>query len=120
MRKNCAVCEHERKIAIDAAIHRGDLTRAVAEAFGLSKPTITGHRRSGHHLLHPRRVDTGPHTARSLLRRIEGCLGDAEQLRDLRLAVLTLPPGERRLLIEGLRLRAGRGKVAQEPDRRVA
>jgi hypothetical protein len=42
-------------------------------------------------------------------------------MRALRLAVLLLPPSERRVLIEELRLRAGRGKVAEPVlTRRVA
>lgn len=118
----CSVCRHPRREEIDFALHHGDTSRAVGQAFGLSKPTITGHRRSGHHLLQtPRQGASGPHTAASLLTRIEECLDDPEKLRDLRLALTTLPHRERRLLIEGLRLRAaGRVEVAQEPERRVA
>jgi DNA-binding transcriptional ArsR family regulator len=93
---------------IDRDIHRGLYTSVIARRFGLSKPTVTGHRRSGHHLLQPRRVYTGPHTAESLLARIEECRGDDQAMRALRIAVGTLPPGERRLLVEELRRRAGK------------
>jgi hypothetical protein len=53
-------------------------------------------------------VAGGPHTASSLLTRIVDRLGDDEALRDLRVAVSTLPPAERIVLIEELRRRAGR------------
>ncbi len=112
MPKSCSCCEHPRRVEIDYAILQGDTSRAVGEAFGLSKPTITGHRRSGHHLLQtPRQGAGGPHDADSLLRRISDCRGDDEALADLRIAVLTLPKVERIILVQELRRRSGRGKV---------
>jgi hypothetical protein len=57
-------------------------------------------------------MDTAtPHTALSLLTRISANLDDDDALGDLRIAVGSLPPVERRLLVEELRARAGRGKV---------
>lgn len=56
----------------------------------------------------------GPHTASGLLGRIKANLDDPDAMRDLRLALTTLPHGERQLLVAGLRSRAGRGKV-EEP-----
>jgi hypothetical protein len=102
-------------VEIDRAIHHGDASRAVGERFGLTKPTVTGHRRSGHHLLQtPRQRNTGtPHTAATLLRRIADSRGDHEAMLDLRLAASTLPHGERRRLIEELRRRAGIGVGAK-------
>lgn len=121
MPKRCSCCDHPQKVDLDFAILQGDTSRAVGEAFGLSKPTITGHRRSGHHLLQtPRQGAGGPHDADSLLRRIEDLRGDHDALRDLRLAVATLRPGERSILIEELRRRAVRVEVAQEPVEEVA
>ncbi len=110
--RTCSVCKHERRGEIDAALHAGLYSSEIGRRFGLSKPTVTGHRRSGHHLLQPRRVYTGPHDAASLLRRISDSRGDDEAMRSLRLAVRMLPTGERRILVEELRLRSGRGKVA--------
>jgi len=115
----CSVCEHDQREEIDRAIHRGAYSSEIAVSFGLTKPTISGHRRSGHHLLHPRRVSSGPHNAASLLRRIESNLGDPDALAALRIAVSALPAPEKRLLMEGLRSRSGR--VAEHiPARRVA
>jgi hypothetical protein len=95
---------------IDYAILQGGTSRAVGEAFGLSKPTITGHRRSGHHLRRsPLQRDTRtPHDASTLLTRISECRGDHEALQDLRLAASTLQPVEKRILIAELRMRAGK------------
>ncbi len=121
MPKRCSCCEHPQRVEIDAALLQGGTSRAVGQRFGLSKPTITGHRRSGHHLLQtPRQGAGGPHNAESLLTRIEDLRGDDEAMRSLRLAVSTLPPGERRRLVEGLRLRAGRGEVEQPVSARMA
>lgn len=116
MPKTCSVCEHELRTEIDAAIVQGGTSRAVAERFGLSKPTITGHRRSGHHHLQtPHQRDTAtPHDAASLLRRIEECRGDHEAIGGLRIAVSALPAAEKRLFIAGLRRRAGRVAVVAE------
>ncbi len=119
MPKRCSVCTSDLREEIDAAIHRGLYTSAIAVRFGFTGPTITGHRRSGHHLLQPRRVSTGPHTAASLLKRIEECLGDTAALAALRIAVFALPPPEKRLFIAELRRRSGR--VAEHvPVRRAA
>ncbi len=121
MPKPCSVCTSDRREEIDRAIHSGIYTSEIGRLFGFTKPTITGHRRSGHHLLQPRRVSSGPHTAESLLKRIEECLGDDSALKDLRIAVRMLPTGERLLLTQELRRRAGRGKVPEPvPVRRVA
>lgn len=111
--RTCSVCEHPSREEIDAAIHAGLYSSEIGRLFGFTKPTVTGHRRSGHHLLQPRRVSTGPHTASTLLTRISECRGDHEALQDLRIAVGTLPPEERRRLVEALRSRAGLGKVAE-------
>ncbi len=111
MQKRCSVCASDLREAIDRAIHAGDYTSVIAVRFGFTTPTVTGHRRSGHHLLQPRRVYTGPHTASSLLKKIEECRGDDQALRSLRLAVRMLPTGERRILVEELRRRAGRVEV---------
>jgi hypothetical protein len=46
-----------------------------------------------------------------MLRRIEDLRDDADALQNLRLAVATLPPAERRILIEELRRRSGRVEV---------
>lgn len=115
MPKTCAVCRHPGRVEIDSALLNGEPTRSVAEAFGLSEPTVKGHRRSAHHLRRsPLQRDTRqPHTAASLLARIEECRGDDEALRGLRLAVRMLPPEEKRVLVAALRSRAGRGKVAE-------
>lgn len=113
MPKRCSVCEHEQRVEIDFALHRGDPTRLVSERFHLTNATIKGHRRSQHHLVGrtpPRR--TSSHTAESMLKKIEACLDDGDALRDLRIAASTLQPEEKRLLVEELRRRAGRGKVA--------
>ncbi len=124
MPRTCSVCSDSRRLEIDRAIHSGIYTSEIARRFGFSKPTITGHRRSAHHLLQtPRQRDSRqPHTAASLLKRIEANLDDGAALGDLRIAASTLPHGERRLLVQELRLRAGRGVVAEHVpvSRRVA
>lgn len=122
MPKTCSVCRHPRREEIDAALHHGEPTRLASERFALTYPQLKAHRRSAHHVVQtPRQRDTGtPHTAATLLRRISECRGDAEALGALRIAVRTLPTGERRLLVEELRRRAGRGEVGAEPERRVA
>lgn len=120
MPKTCSVCNHPQKVEIDFALHHGDTTRSVGERFGLSKPTITGHRRSGHHRLQTPRRETTPHTAAGLMARIGMNLDDPEKLRDLRLALTTLPMGERRILIEELRRRSGRVAEHVPVSRRVA
>ncbi len=106
MPKTCSVCTSDRRVEIDRAIHAGLYTSEIARRFGFTQPTITGHRRSGHHLLQPRRVSSGPHTAESLLKRIEECLGDPDALAALRVAASALPPPEKRVLIAELRRRA--------------
>ncbi len=110
MPKRCSVCEHPQRVEIDFRLLAGELTRSVSERFAsLTYPQIKGHRRSGHHLQQtPRRGITSSHTAAGLLKKIEDRLDDAEALADLRIAVGTLQPGERGLLIEGLRRRAGK------------
>ncbi len=119
MPKICSVCSHERRVEIDRAIHQGLYTSEIGRLFDLSKPTVTGHRRSGHHLLQPRRVYTGPHTARTLLTRISECLGDPDALAALRVAVSALPPPEKRVLLAELRRRA-LGVAEHAPVRRAA
>lgn len=106
--RTCSVCKHERRVEIDRAIHAGLYSSKIGRRFNLSKPTVTGHRRSGHHLLQPRRVYTGPHTAESLLARIEESLGDPDALAALRVAASALPAYEKRLFIAELRRRSGR------------
>lgn len=123
MPKICSVCSHERREEIDFAIHQGLYTSEIGRRFGLTTPTITGHRRSAHHLLlTPRQGSSGPHDAESLLKRIEANLDDHEAMRALRLAVRMLPPEEKRVLVAALRSRAGRSKVAEHVpvSRRVA
>ncbi len=111
--RTCSVCKHERRVEIDAALHAGTYTSEIGRRFGFTTPTVTGHRRSGHHLLQPRRASSGPHNARSLLQRILENRDDDEALRSLRLAVRMLPTGERRRLVAELRRRSGRGKGAE-------
>jgi hypothetical protein len=112
--KPCSVCTSERREEIDRDIHRGVSTSEIGRRFGFSEPTVKGHRRSAHHLLQtPRQGSTGPHDAESMLKRIEHCLDDGDALADLRIAVFTLPPEEKRVLVAALRSRAGRGKVAE-------
>ncbi len=118
-RRTCSVCSDARREEIDAAIHAGLYTSEIARSFGLTRPTIAGHRRSAHHRLHPRRVAGGPHTASSLLTRIEDSLGDTVAVAALRIAAYALPPAERRLFIAELRRRSGK-VAAREPARRVA
>lgn len=118
-RRTCSVCTSDRRVEIDAAIHRGLFTSEIARRFGFTTPTITGHRRSGHHLLQPRRVSSGPHNASSLLTRIEANLDDPDALAALRIAVGSLAPAEKRVLVAALRRRSG--KVAEHvPVRRAA
>jgi hypothetical protein len=106
--KPCSVCTSDRREEIDRAIHSGIYTSEIGRLFGFTKPTITGHRRSGHHLLQPRRVSSGPHTARTLLTRISECLGDPDALAALRVAVSALDRAEKRVLLAELRRRSGR------------
>lgn len=122
MPKRCSACEHEQRVDLDAALLSGEPTRAVSDRFdGLTHPTVKAHRRSGHPLVGrtPRRR-TSPHNAESLLKKIEANLEDAEAVTDLRLAVLLLPHGERRLLVAALRRRAGRVAEHAPVSRRVA
>ncbi len=117
MPKRCSVCEHDLREEIDRAIHRGLYTSEIAHSFGFTPPTIAGHRRSAHHLLHPRPVAGGPHTASSLLKKIEDSLGDTAAVAALRIAAYALPPAERRLFIAELRRRSG--KVAEHIPARL-
>ncbi len=107
-RRTCSVCSDARREEIDAAIHAGLYTSEIAHSFGLTQPTIAGHRRSAHHRLHPRPVSTGPHDADSLLTRIEEVLGDPAALAALRIAAYALDPAQKRLFIAELRRRSGR------------
>lgn len=111
MPKSCSVCNHERRVEIDFALLQGEKTRLVSERFGLTYPAVKAHRRSAHHVVQtPRQGSTGPHTADTLLKRIEACLDDHDALADLRVAASALPHGERRRLVEALRSLAGRGE----------
>lgn len=120
--RTCSVCNHERRVEIDFRLLAGGTSRAVGEAFGLSKPTITGHRRSGHHLLQSplQRNTRTPHDAASLIQRILENRGDDDAIKDLRIATSMLPHSERRLLVEELRRRAGKVPEHVPVSRRVA
>ncbi len=120
MPKTCSVCTSDRREEIDRDIHQGLYTSEIARRFGFTTPTITGHRRSGHHLLQPRRVPTGPHTARTLLTRISECLGDPDALAALRVAVSALDRAEKRVLLAELRRRSGKGEEHVPVARRAA
>ena len=114
----CSACNHPARVALDYDLLQGVYSNEVGRRHGLTTQMIVNHRRKGHHHLQtPRQGSTGPHTAAGLMERIEKNLADAEALRDLRIAVLNLPPRERPLHVEELPRRAGR---VAEPEREAA
>lgn len=51
MSRPCTICGRPDRAAIDAALHRGDSTRAIARTFpGALKDSVSRHHGAGHHL----------------------------------------------------------------------